>query len=86
MNVEHGKYDKLSGFGEDGYKWYCKHMGLSLEHIFMGGKVNGFACIEKEVETPIGVIETPRKFPLAPMGVLAPRLRMLDGPLIPPST
>ena len=26
------------------------------------------------------------KFPLAPMGVLAPRLRTLDGPLVPPST
>jgi hypothetical protein len=26
------------------------------------------------------------QFPLAPMGVLAPRLRTLDGPLFPPST
>ena len=26
------------------------------------------------------------QFPLAPMGVLAPRLRTLDGPLVPPST
>jgi hypothetical protein len=27
-----------------------------------------------------------RKIPLAPMGVLAPHLRTLDGPLVPPST
>ena len=26
------------------------------------------------------------KFPIAPMGVLAPRLRTLHGPLVPPST
>ena len=31
-------------------------------------------------------VRTYHKFPLAPMGVLAPRLRTLDGPLVPPST
>ena len=31
-----------------------------------------------------GVLKLPSKFPLAPMGVLAPRLRTLDGSAHPP--